>query len=307
MFYMAVAATLCNWGTFFTLVILYPWATFLSVSFLLSPLRTSEWSFSLCTSCSLLSPTGLQRPDSCFHTIVFLLFIYRLILNFCATIMSLAIYLSICHSHFFPGWLTYIAALTLNSTPCCPPAHRFPPSQSLLSFPPLPPVVISSLQGEPQWDWEAKAEQDDRVHHRIVGHGAHLQCTSKKARQINNPANGCVPYEVSKGKWQHQLGRVVQTLLSHWPGMSNRVWEMWKIVKILTCLRHRGQRFWTSCYCLLKSAKSFSINGFHRHHVFCMKSVQVKVSPSLRLRVSFVTQYLQGTHCFHQLSLTSNP
>lgn len=116
----------------------------------------------------------------------------------------------------------YIATLTLNSTPCCPPARLFPPISVLpLVSPPLPISLVPPLQGEPQWDWAAEKEQDDCLHHRTVGHGAHMQCSGTETRQTNHPAHGCVSYEVFEREWQHQRRRDIQTILSHWPGIKN--------------------------------------------------------------------------------------
>lgn len=202
-------------GISFTLESPSFWATVLSVSFV-SPLSGhlkslslsaltlfchSDWPWKTRLSCFLT----ITFIDHWLHTIVLCVYYFSHLLSF---------------PPLLPDWRTYIAALTLNSTPCCPPARPFPPSRSLLSSPPLPPSLVSSLQGEPQWDWKAEAEQDDRLHHRIVRHGAHLQCTSTETRQTNHPTNGCVPYEVSERKWQYQRRWVIQTFLSHWPGMS---------------------------------------------------------------------------------------
>lgn len=109
--------------------------------------------------------------------------------------LSFPLPLSVCH--------IYIETLTLNSTPCCPPARLFSPCPSLLSSRPLPPSCISSLQGESQWDWETEAEQDDCLHHRTVRHGADMQRACSETRQTNHPKNGCVPYEDSERKWQY--------------------------------------------------------------------------------------------------------
>lgn len=184
-------------GTLFTLVIPSSWATVLSVSFL-SPLSGhlkglslsapalfchNNWPWRIRLSCSLIF------IDHWLHIIVLSVHYFSHLLSF---------------PPLLPDWHTYVATLTLNSTPCCPPARLFPPPRSLLSSLLLPPVLISSLQGESQWDWEAEAKQDDRLHHRIVGHGAHLQRTSTETGQTNHSTNGCVPHEVAERKWQHQ-------------------------------------------------------------------------------------------------------
>lgn len=183
--------------------------------FSLPPLRTSEGSFSFCT-CSLLSPQLVLKYQT------YLLSHCHLGRSFTALYFFAHSFHNLFHfPPFLPVWHTFIATLILNSTPYCPPARLFSPCQSHPSSRPLPPSFVSSLQGEPQWDWEAKAKQDDRLHHRIVRHGADLQRISTEARQTNNPANGCVTYEVTERKWQYQYRWIVQTVLPHWPGMSN--------------------------------------------------------------------------------------
>lgn len=126
--------------------------------------------------------------------------------------------------HLLPYWHIYIATLTLNCTPCCPPACS-PPSLSFLA-PSLPPVLVSSLQREPQRDREAQAKQDDGLHHGIVRHGANLQRAGPQTRQTNHPENGRVSYEISEREWEYQLRWVVQTLVSHRPGTSDQEREI---------------------------------------------------------------------------------
>lgn len=121
---------------------------------LFSPhLRMAEGSFSFCT-CSLLSHQLAFKDQtlSPFH-----FHLDRSLTTLCFV-----------HILFFPPFLIptssslfgiiTLLSLTLNFTPCCPPAHLFSPCQSLLSSRPLPPSFVSSLQGEPQWDWEAETE-----------------------------------------------------------------------------------------------------------------------------------------------------
>lgn len=97
-----------------------------------------------------------------------------------------------------------------------------PPPISILVAISLPPVLVSSLQREPQRDREAQAKQDDGLHHGAVRHGAHLQRAGSQTRQADHPANGRVSYEVSERQREYQLGWVVQTLISHRPGMSSQ-------------------------------------------------------------------------------------
>lgn len=104
----------------------------------------------------------------------------------------------------------------------------FPPI-SILVAASLPPVLVSSLQREPQRDREAQAKQDDGLHHGAVRHGAHLQRAGSQTRQADHPANGRVSYEVSEREREYQLGWVVQTLISHRPGMSSQ--EVQQIIK----------------------------------------------------------------------------
>lgn len=161
---------ICDSGNSFTLLIFYSWATILSVSFS-SPFQDTEGSFSFCTY-SLVT-TGLERL--CYTTTISIdhWHVIVLCINYFSHFLSIP---------FLLDQHTCIATLTLNSTPCFPPVCLSLPSWYLLSSPPLPSFLMFSLQRESQWDWEAEAEQDDCLHHRIVRHGAHLQCTSAETR-----------------------------------------------------------------------------------------------------------------------------
>lgn len=202
----------CDLGISFTLIIPSPWATVLSVSFV-SPSSGHLKGLSLPTLALFFHNDWSRTTRQSLLTLIFIDHWLHVIV-FCVHNFS--------HLSFPllpPDGHIYIATLTLNSTPCCPPACLFPPSRSLLSSPPLPPSLLS-LQGEPQWDWEAEAEQDDCLHHRIVRHGANLQCTGTETGQTNHPPNGRFSHEVTERKWQYQRRWVVQTFFSHGPGMS---------------------------------------------------------------------------------------
>lgn len=210
----------CDSGISFTLIIPSPWATVLCL-FSLSPppLRTSEGAFSS-YFCSLFSQQLVlnnQTLSSHYH------FYRSLTTRYC---FLCPLFLS---PSLIPTSSSQLAYLHCNINSklysMLSTCLSVSPSRSLLSSLPLPPSLVS-LQGESQWDWEAEAEQDDCLHHRIVRHGAHLQCTSTETGQTNHPTNGCISYEVSERKWQYQRRWVVQTIFSHWPGMSNQEREM---------------------------------------------------------------------------------
>lgn len=115
-----------------------------------------------------------------------------------------------------------------------PPPHLYPRRRISAS---RPFRLVSSLQREPQRDREAPAEQDDGLHHGAVRHGAHLQRAGSQTRQADHPANGRVAHEVSARERQHQLGWVVQTLVSHRPGMSSR--EVRPIIVIIIIIKEK--------------------------------------------------------------------
>lgn len=218
--YVSLTAMLCDWGISVSLIIPSPWATVLFVSFL-SPLRTSEGSFSSCTCC-------LFFHNWSWTTKFFILsFIYYGSLNTC--------YCFMCPLFPLPSLIltssSTLAYLHCNINPklySILSTCLFPPSRSLFS-PLLLPFLVCWLQGESQWNREAEAKQDDCVYHRIVRHGAHVQCTCTKTWQTYHFANGCVSYEVSERKWQYQCRWVLQTFFSHWPGISNLTFIFWYI------------------------------------------------------------------------------
>lgn len=79
-------------------------------------------------------------------------------------------------------------------------------------------LPCSFVQGKPQWDRASEAQQDDPVHHRAVGHGAHLQRPGTQARQADHSAHGRVSHEVHEGYGEHLYRRRLQALLPHRTG-----------------------------------------------------------------------------------------
>lgn len=60
-------------------------------------------------------------------------------------------------------------------------------------------MFVCLQPGEPLRDRATEKEQDDRLHHGAVGHGAYLQRAGPQARQAHHPAHGGRAHEGAQG------------------------------------------------------------------------------------------------------------
>lgn len=81
--------------------------------------------------------------------------------------------------------------------------------------------TTKKTQTKSQWDWEASAWQNEYVHNRIIGDGAHVPCNVTKVRQIDGAANGRTTSENNSRSGAFVHWRPLQADILVGPGVQN--------------------------------------------------------------------------------------